>query len=258
MNTITGISFYDALTKLTIGFLLTWWWLPSVIIENCSVDLCDNYFSTISNCLYIIACFITGCLWQSIAIILPCRCSTNIFKPKVIIRKIIYKVKYLIRKTINEPKYLIQKIKYIHKLIPYGKSNYTLWIILKYRHIYNNHKENDIMHQYLKAYYNTQKKGLMGNIPKIEALEAFLRYAFVPFIINVIYIFRKIIVDTSCCWSILFFLILLSILIFLYLHLWKYYNQKVYELVWEADKYLKEIEKEKDNNFPNDINIIPI
>ncbi len=103
------------------------------------------------------------------------------------------------------------------------------------------------MHQYLKAYYNAQKNGLMGNIPKIEALEAFLRYAFVPFIINVIYIFRKIIVDTSCCWSILFFLILLSFLIFLYLRLWKYYNQKVYELVWEADKYLKEIEKEKDN-----------
>lgn len=239
MNTITGISFYDALTKLTIGFLLTWWW-PQSIINNMNLK---NSFPEINSCLYIIGCFIIGCLWQSLAIILPCRCSPNIFKPKVIIRKIIYKVKYLIRKTINEPKYLIQKIKYIHKLIPYGKSNYTLWIILKYRHIYNNHKEDDIMHQYLKAYYNAQKNGLMGNIPKIEALEAFLRYAFVPFIINVIYIFRKIIVDTSYCWSIL----ILFLLIFLYLSLWKYYNQKVYELVWEADKYLKEIEKEKDN-----------
>ena len=226
MNTITGISFYDALTKLTIGFLLTWWWLPSIIIENCSVDLCDNYFSTISNCLYIIACFIIGCLWQSLAIILPCRCNMKIFKLKRLIR-------------------------IITRCIPYGKSNYITWIRLKHKQIYKNHKEYNIMHQYLKAYYNTQKNGLMGNIPQIEALEAFLRYAFVPFIINVIYIFRKIIVDTSCCWSIIcsipFFLLLSLFLMFLYLRLWKYYNQKVYELVWEADKYLKEIEKEKYN-----------
>lgn len=94
----------------------------------------------------------------------------------------------------------------------------------------------------------------MGNIPKIEALEAFLRYAFIPFLGNVIYIFWNIIMNTSYCWSIL----ILFLLIFLYLRLWQYYNQKIYELVWEADKYLKEIEKEKDNNFPNDINIISI
>ncbi len=225
MNTITGISFYDALTKLTIGFLLTWWW-PQSIIDDMNLK---NSFHEINYSLYIIACFIIGCLWQSLAIILPCRCNMKIFKLKRLIRIITH-------------------------CIPYGKSNYTPWIRLKYRHIYNNHKKNNIMHQYLKAYYNTQKKGLMGNIPKIEALEAFLRYAFIPFLGNVIYIFWNIIMNTSYCWSIL----ILFLLIFLYLRLWQYYNQKIYELVWEADKYLKEIEKEKDNNFPNDINIISI
>ena len=51
MNTINGMTFYDALTKFIIGFLITFWWLPSIITKE-ELKLSDFY--TIQSCLYIV------------------------------------------------------------------------------------------------------------------------------------------------------------------------------------------------------------
>lgn len=177
--------------------------------------------------MYVVVCYLAGCLWQAISCVFP---QDNTLDNK-------------------------DEGSCICSYIPWGKTNYLPWIKEQKHEVEkeftsatsSDEEDKNVMYEYFKAYFKVQKSGLIGNIPILEAHEAFLRYAFFPFLGNVIYICWNIIVDTSCCWSILFFLILLSILIFLYLHLWKYYNQKVYELVWEADKYLKEIEKEKDN-----------
>ena len=265
MNTITGISFYDALTKLTIGFLLTWWWLPSIIIENCSVDLCYNYFSTISNCLYIIACFITGCLWQAIGMLCKkillnitscdssedtddcseCYLCSNLWKNKP--KTFSMRLSCFIRDMIIFF-FLENRNNKVMVYTAYNKMVYTA-----YNKIYEEAiDKKSILDKYYMAYYKAETNGMTRNLPVLEAIEAFLRSLIwivicygVGFILLRCYCWLT---KPDCISNISLELFLgASITLFLLLYLWRSVQMKIYELVWEADKYLKEIEKEKYN-----------
>ena len=220
MNTINGMSFYDSLTKLTIGFLLTWWWLPG----HLPAIVKEEY---IQFTLYFIMCFLTGCLWQGLAELLP---------------------KY---------------DKESHRIldwIPYSKRNYMPWIIEEWKKHYNEGIDTiPTKHDYYCAYYKLQKAGLLGNIPILEALEAFLRYGMIPsIIVSIISVYNGGISfleqikseSNNCIGAFLAILITLFLLCLpcLYLYTWRNYNKKVYRLVWEAKFFLDKLEEEERDN----------
>lgn len=206
------MSFYDSLTKLTIGFLLTWWWLPghlpAIVKEEC-----------IQLPLYFIMCFLTGCLWQGLAELLP--------------------------KYEKESHCILD-------WIPYSKRNYMPWIIEEWKKNYNEGIDTiPTINDYYCTYYKVQKAGLLGNIPILEALEAFLRYGMIPLIISVYQggtnIFNQINSGSNNCISVLPTFI---VTLFLLLCTWQKYNKKVYRLVWEAKFFLDKLEKEEQDNAP--------
>ncbi len=65
MNTINGMTFYDSLTKLTIGFLLTWWCLPKILYSNIQIQDKDLH-EVLFIALYIVVCYWIGYLWQAV------------------------------------------------------------------------------------------------------------------------------------------------------------------------------------------------
>lgn len=230
MNTINGMSFYDSLTKLTIGFLLTWWHLPKILYSNIQIqdkDLHDVLFIA----LYVVACYLTGCLWQLVSCVFP---QDNTLDNK-------------------------DKDDSLCSYIPWGKTNYLPWIKEKKHEvekeftsaISSDEEDKNVKYEYFKAYFKVQKSGLMGNVPILEAHEAFLRYATLPFIAHCfygVYILSKGHKFEDGIGALLFIISL--IVIFLYLSLWKYYNRKVYRLVWEAKFFLDKLEKEEQDNAP--------
>lgn len=229
MNTLSGLTFYDSLSKLTIGFLLTWFWIPGlinaectscscyncVICEFCGCSCCVPELNAIQTGFYLIICFIAGCLWQALMFLLP---DGN--------------------KNSNH-------FDCICDLIPYGKSNYEEWIWQKRNDVYVDNKFSLEKRMYYAAYYRVSKSGMMNRISVIESLEAFLRINSVIYVSYLSYFMFIIWKETSsdlssdlCCFMTFAFLVLFFVLIYFYFSLWKYYNTKVYELVWEADKYL--------------------
>ena len=73
MNSISGISYYDALTKLLVGLLLVGW-IPLVFPEayqyfreticNMDCDLLKEGFSAIDLTYGIVICYVAGTLWH--------------------------------------------------------------------------------------------------------------------------------------------------------------------------------------------------
>ena len=139
MNPLSGISFYDALSRLSIGLLLS---IPFVFTCQDNTNLCcfipEN--CNIVDALYILIYYIIG-LFFSIGID-----KIASWKSKCFIKKYFYKNNLdCIQKIYN------QKIgKYALKVLEIDDETY--WNI----------------------YYCVQKNGLLGNVKALEALSAFL------------------------------------------------------------------------------------
>lgn len=221
MNTINGMTFYDSLTKLTIGFLLTWWWLPDILYSNLQIQNIGLY-EVLFIPLYVVVCYLTGCIWISLL-------SLN--------------------QDNNDYSFC--------SLAPWGKTNYLPWIKEKKHEVEkeftsatsSDEKDENVKYEYFKAYFKVKKSGLMGNVPILEAHEAFLRYATLPFIANCFCGVCIPFKDNEYGLGALLIITAL-IVIFLYLSLWKYYNRKVYRLVWEAKFFLDKLEIEEQDNVP--------
>lgn len=237
MNTISGISFYDALCKLAIGFLLTWFWMPEVlnggctscscyncvICEVCRCSCCIPELNAIQTVLFTIVCFITGCFWQSFGILLSDLCS------------------YIKRMKTPYMFDYVRKCKCFLEFIPIGKRNYPRWIQEQKRKVYASC--HNVMPTYLLAYYNVQKEGMDRNIKIIEALEAFLRELFGVECVYIIILIMRCVSSTSDkkCDLCLAGIMVIS-LVFTAI-LWRFYNKRIYFLVWEADKYVRILKK---------------
>lgn len=106
---------------------------------------------------------------------------------------------------------------------------------------------NEITERYDKAYYRIMRNGMLGNIPIIEAQEAFFRNIF---LILAALAFCSSIFNSYCvcpysncfrlCWFLFFiFLAIVSV------SLRRYIQKKIFKAVWAADKHLQEMEKEE-------------
>lgn len=113
-------------------------------------------------------------------------------------------------------------------------------------------KDDDgLMHEYLLAYYNVAKHGVLMNIPVLEATENFLRNIFMLTLLSTVFLPSvKETVEALLSfggsvelerWYLIVFLITLAII-------WFFTQKKIHELIWEGDRYLKELEK-PENKF---------
>lgn len=153
MNTISGLSFYDSLNRLTIGALLLIKETPS---KNDGVQLF----------LFVVASFVIGSIFQMIVQLLTGSTFSG--------RKI--------RKDLKDTRLNLHKIN-----LGLNWSNNPK--LIKRAHDDINEPSNntfDIKKQYLKAYYNVARNGLLMNIPILEALENFVRNLIFFFMILVV------------------------------------------------------------------------
>lgn len=91
---------------------------------------------------------------------------------------------------------------------------------------------------YLKSYYRIMREQCLGNIPILEAHEAFLRDTFLLILLHVILLACD--GFTCACVSAM----ILAVLV-LYPVVWYIIQMKIFKLVWETDKYFDELEKDK-------------
>lgn len=121
----------------------------------------------------------------------------------------------------------------------------------------NKYKGINIKDDYLKAYYKVAKAGLLMNIPVLEALENFMRnlifiipYYFTCFILKDHISFFEGVLLILRDFQKLSSFHKIELIVFLILAFWGviilcyYYQQTIYRLVWEGNKYLDEIDKD--------------
>lgn len=134
MNPLQGITFYDSINRLVIGFLASLW-----------IFFCPNLFeweldSAIVAAIYLIACYILGLFFSLLVdriatVKLPC-CLGNIFYKNDIIR---------IRRAAARKKVILKSL-----------------------------KGQPAIDAYFERYYAVQRAGLLGNVPAMETISAFL------------------------------------------------------------------------------------
>lgn len=136
MNPLGGITFYDSLNRLSIGILLTYFFLPCLILESDGC-CCAQSNDLAALAVYIIICYIVGLFFT----LLIDRLCTEGYRKRCWFLKVFYK---------NDLKTIVKiadKIKY-----PIDNS----------------------LKSYYAAYYKVQRNGLLGNVPVLEAISAFL------------------------------------------------------------------------------------
>ena len=131
------------------------------------------------------------------------------------------------------------------------QNAYNAEYIIKY-------KGENIKKDYLKAYYKLAKAGLLMNIPVLEALENFMRnLMFILPVYIMFFVEYEILILCKCtsspkiealqeidCICIVLLFIFLILILMGVRWLRYYYQQTIYRLVWEGNKYLDEINSE--------------
>ena len=119
--------------------------------------------------------------------------------------------------------------------------------MIKCRHKWTEDKDSICKEDYLKAYYKVAKAGILMNIPVLEAIENFIRNVFFLAILYIVALasncqdIAKLLngIGDSChC------VVALTIIVLLLPLIWYYVQNKIYELVWDGEHYLNEVENE--------------
>lgn len=101
---------------------------------------------------------------------------------------------------------------------------------------------------YYLAYYRIEKDGLLGNIPILEALEAFMRNTLIIIPFYCLWLSFEIINNCGMlnCYFMVIGIVILTLSALGWDCLWRKIQSKIHELVWEADLYDKKLKEEKD------------
>lgn len=232
MSKITGIGFYESLNKFIMGFLIF------VLVVGQDSDL-------LTKPQLLISAYIVGCIYQALVQRITKRCLSLHEDDIRTARDEVYRKKKI---SYSEDFFLFIKElfcpMFLCRLLGLNKSND------REKGSNSSKKGND----YLLAYYKVAKAGLLMNIPVLEALENFMRNLIpIVFVCIILFIFKKdgvsIIKDSllflkNCQCSDCIYKILSVVLLILIRWLRRYYQQAIYRLVWEGNKYLDEINSE--------------
>ena len=232
MDFTSKLSLYDFLAIFICGFV----WLL-VLCPWCVSDLCPPkggfILSVAYPLLFCVLCYLVGRVWDTLHSLFwefiqyLCESKSSCKKKfKYIWKFILDNVCTLFFSLFRNSKKLI----YMTEQFP------NLSKTIK-------HTEECMMRRYYFSYYYLQSKNQLGNIPILEAQEAFLKNMILPLLIAGILLLCKC--DWNLLWWVLpcklniccagwFFIILAVLSIFAHARVQK----KVYKLVWEGTHYL--------------------
>lgn len=214
MNTISGLSFYDSLNKMTIGTLVL------LLVKDMPSE--DDGISIF---LFIVAAFIIGCIFQMVVQFITG--NTLLSKGIKIGFKTFFAHDYSWLHKINDLFNLTNNKTLIKEACNdlYGKDYID--------ETYKNIKNDNYISEYYLAYYRVAKNNILMNIPILEALENFMRNLIFFFTLYEMLLLGRISISgfdcsfyekTSCAFlqiftygSILFIILLFGIYILSYL-----------------------------------------
>lgn len=246
MNGISSLNFYESLNKFIMGFL--------IFVLVVGPDPCS-----FTKPLFLISAYIVGCIYQAIIQVFTKSClSLQEDEIKNARIEMCENKKESCKKPISVfMKDLRCALCCISKLF---KSH------MKGNKSSEGNEFSKDKEAYLKAYYKVAKVGLLMNIPVLEALENFMRNLMfiLPVYIILFLVYEVLILckctpfpmiealqEVDCICIVLLFIFLILILVGV-IWLRYYYQQTIYRLVWEGDKYLDEINnkgnQEEDQN----------
>lgn len=198
MNPLQGITFYDSINRLVIGFLASLW-----------IFFCPNIFRreldpAIVTATYLIACYILGLFFSllvdRISTVKFSRCLGNIFYKNDIIR---------IRRAAARKKVIL-----------------------------TNSKDKSATDAYFEKYYAVQRAGLLGNVPAMETISAFLMNLAALCMLYMTGVLLVIILTRNCC-QYLWIPILSLFLIISAKIARNYVEGNIYKAIISASKFLE-------------------
>lgn len=254
MNTINGMTFYDALTKFIIGFLITFLWLPGYVNSVFAVGETVQTFL-----LYGILCFITGFLWQTVYDFCGflwkfflCCLDLTLGEISDFFCDITGKSSYYCKCKCGCTCFFCDLIRFIFC----DTRNNVVWIkkakikVMKER--IERCRKSPTNHKYYKAYYENVNDPI-GSVKTLEAHEAFLRYMILllPLISPIALMVRRVfhlkincanfLPDLSHCVKMTYVFIGCLLMDLILFYVWRKIQFKIHELVWEANYYKEEI-----------------
>ena len=199
MNPLQGITFYDSINRLVIGFLasLLIFFCPNIF--RCELD------PAIITAIYLIACYVFGLFFSLLVdriatVKLPC-CLGHIFYKNDIIR---------IRRAAAQQKVIL-----------------------------TNSKDQSAIDAYFEKYYSVQSAGLLGNVPAMETISAFLMNLAALCILYMTGALVVIIFTRNCCQYIWIPILSLFLVIFSKIAR-NYMENNIYKAIISASKFLEE------------------
>lgn len=239
MNFSSKLGLYDFLNLFIMGLLWVvcfcpsqWFFSEFSPVQRCCKCQTNEVIEAIMSIAFFSVCFVTGLVVHHLPQFLICRIC-KIFKHQPC--------------TNVSTKLLRSLCRNDEKLIAIWKEeNSAFKKIIR-------HSKECTMRQYYFAYYYLQSNGQLGNIPVLEAQEAFTKDLLILILglwVSVIAGYKSLILHYSCnspnfkC-CIICGLPLLFILIFI-LH--AIIQNKIYSLVWEGTHYLSRIEYSRTEN----------
>lgn len=199
MNPLQGITFYDSINRLVIGFLASLWILFCPNIFRCELD------PAIITVIYLIACYVFGLFFSLLVdriatVKLPC-CLGHIFYKNDIIR---------IRRAAAQQKVIL-----------------------------TNSKDQSAIDAYFEKYYSVQSAGLLGNVPAMETISAFLMNLAALCILYMTGGLLVIIFTRNCCQYLWIPILSLFLVIFSKIAR-NYMENNIYKAIISASKFLEE------------------
>lgn len=199
MNPLQGITFYDSINRLVIGFLASLWIFFCPNIFRCELD------PAIITAIYLIACYVFGLFFSLLvdriaSVKLPC-CLGHIFYKNDIIR---------IRRAAAQQKVIL-----------------------------TNSKDQSAIDAYFEKYYSVQSAGLLGNVPAMETISAFLMNLAALCILYMTGTLVVIIFTRNCCQYIWIPILSLFLVIFSKIAR-NYMENNIYKAIISASKFLEE------------------
>lgn len=198
MNPLQGITFYDSINRLVIGFLASLW-----------IFFCPNLFEwkldpAIITAIYVIACYISGLFFSllvdRIATVKLSCCLGNIFYKNDIIR---------IRRAAARKKVILKSM-----------------------------KGQPAIDAYFERYYAVQRAGLLGNVPAMETISAFLMNLAALCILYMTVVLLVIIFTCNCCQYI--WIPILSLFLVIIAKIARnYVEYNIYNAIISASKFLE-------------------
>lgn len=234
MNASSKVSLYDMFAMVIPGFLLLmlpviycdcFHWHSDTDILCCRI--CTECYIIKNDSIFIfimfIASYIVGLMYHQLISVF---CGSNKHKTKR--KRSVIEYITLIRCFRNNPS----------RIKKAGRK-----IAEEYDENYNEHLKDDekyTVHNYYKAYYRLMDKNCLNSIPVLEAQVVLLRNMIVTTLIYIIPLFftlKKMCYLSLNPLSIATVLVVITIIMFL---LKVKIQDKIYELVWEGEKYLSD------------------